>query len=359
MRRALRLARKGRGRVSPNPLVGSVVVRDGRIVGEGAHLKVGGPHAEVHALAQAGGRARDATLYVTLEPCSHHGRTPPCTDALISAGIRRVVCALEDPDPQVSGSGVLRLREAGMTVETGLLRADAERENAAYLKHRREGRPLVILKLAQTLDGQIATRTGDSRWITGPQARSFAHRWRSWVDGVMVGAGTLAADDPQLTVRHVKGRNPRPMVVDGRLRVSPRARVFQQPGAVLITAVSSPSRLAPFSDRGVDIWSFDAPRSRIDLRQPLATAGRQGMTSVIIEGAAELAAAALRDRVVDQVMIFVAPRILGRGLGSVGDLGTERIEDGVCLENLHTRRLGPDLLYTAEVRYAPLPAQPE
>ena len=351
MRRALRQAQRGRGRVSPNPLVGAVVARGHQVVGQGAHLQVGGPHAEVHALAQAGDQARGATLYVTLEPCAHQGRTPPCCPALIDAGIERVVCAVEDPDPRVRGAGLLQLKNAGIQVDVGVLQVPAERQNAAYLKHRRTGLPLVVLKLAQTLDGRIATRSGDSRWITGVEARTFVHRWRSWVDGVMVGAGTIAADDPQLNVRHVKGADPRPMIVDGGLQVSPEARVFQQPGAILITADSSPSALAPFTARGVEIWTFQAPAGRIDLRQPLAAAGQQGMTSIMIEGGSELAAAALRDRVVDQVMFFVAPRLLGQGVASIGDLDIARVEDAINLEDLRTRRLGRDLLYTAEVRY--------
>ena len=354
MRRALRQAEGGRGRVSPNPLAGAVVVHAGRILGEGAHLQVGGPHAEVNALDQAGGRARGATLYCTLEPCSFHGRTPPCSQALIRAGIKRLVCAMQDPDPRVNGAGLRHLRDAGMAVEVGLLEAHARRQNAAYVKHRTTGMPLVILKLAQTLDGRIATRGGDSRWITGVKARVHAHRRRSWVDAVMVGAGTVAADDPQLNVRHVKGRDPRPMVVDGRLRLAPGARVFQHQGAVLITSSSSsPARRRTFADRGIEVWAFDAEdQVCIDLHLPLAKAAAQGVTSVMIEGGAQLAAAALRDRVVDQVMVYVAPRILGRGIGAVSNLGILKVKDTIQLEEVKTRRLGSDLLYTARVRYA-------
>ena len=351
MEEALELALKGIEGVSPNPLVGAVLVHRGRVIGRGYHRRYGGPHAEQAALCDAG-RCAGADLYVTLEPCSHHGRTPPCSTALINAGIKRVVCAIEDPDPRVQGSGLQQLREAGIEVEIGLFREEAERQNAAYLKHRQTGLPLVILKLAQTLDGQIATCTADSRWITAAKARTHAHRWRSWVDGIMVGAGTIAADDPQLDVRHVKGRDPRPMVVDGRLRTSPRARVYQRPGAVLITAASNPpSALAPFAARGAEIWAYAAPQDRIDLRQPLAAAARQDMTSIMIEGGGDLAAAALRDQVVDQVMIFVAPRILGKGIAAIGNLDIDTVEDAICLEDVRTRRLGPDVLYTARVRY--------
>lgn len=352
MRRAMRLAERGRGRVSPNPLVGAVVVRHGRIVGEGAHLRVGGPHAEINAFARAGEQARGATLYVTLEPCSFHGRTPPCTEAILDAGIARVVCATVDPDPRVSGAGILRLQESGVEVESGLLQTEAEGRNAAYFKHRRCGLPLVLLKLAQTLDGCIATRSGDSRWITGEQARRHVHRWRSWVDGVMVGAGTVLADDPQLTVRHVKGRDPRPMVVDGLLRVTPEARVFQRSGAILITSTSAAAaRRGEFAARGVEVWNFDAADGRIDLRLPLARAAAEGMTSVMIEGGSQLAATALRDQVVDQVQIFVAPRLMGGGIAGIGELDIIKVADTIALEEVRTRRMGADLLYTAAVRY--------
>ena len=352
MRRALRRAERGYGRVSPNPLVGAVVVRDGRIVGEGAHLAVGKAHAEVNAFARAGDQTQGAALYVTLEPCAFHGRTPPCADAVIAAGIVRVVCALEDPDPRVAGRGLQRLRDAGIQVEVGLLQEAAERQNAAYLKHRLQGLPLVILKLAQTLDGRIATRTGDSRWITGEQARRNVHRWRSRVDAVIVGAATVMADDPRLTVRHVRGRDPRPLVIDGRLRVSPGARVFARPGAVLITSsASSRDRRQAFLDQGVAVWTFDAPQGRIDLRQPLARAAAEGITSALLEGGGQLAAAALRDRMIDQVQIYLAPRLLGTGIAGIGDLQIAQIADAVTLEEVSIRRLGDDLLYTANVRY--------
>ena len=354
MRRALRLAERGRGRVSPNPLAGAVVVLAGQVLGEGAHLQVGGPHAEVHALDQAGHRARGATLYSTLEPCSFHGRTPPCSHALIAAGIERLVCAMQDPDSRVNGAGLRQLRDAGIAVEVGLLETQARRQNAAYVKHRSSGMPQVILKLAQTLDGQIAACGGEARWITGAKARAHAHRWRSWVDAVMVGAGTVAADDPRLNVRHAKGRDPRPMVVDGRLTLEPGFRVFRRARAILLTADSTPSeRRRSFAARGVEVWTFDADENqRIDLHLPLARAAAQGMTSIMIEGGSQLAAAALRDRVVDQVMVYLAPSILGRGIGAVADLGIRKVEDAIQLEEVETRRLGSDILYTAKVRYS-------
>ncbi len=352
MRRALRLALKGRGKVSPNPMVGAVVVQRDRVVGEGAHLQVGGPHAEVHAFAAAGRQSRGATLYVTLEPCSHQGRTPPCAEAVLRAGIRRVVCAMEDPDPQVHGRGIAQLRAAGLQVEVGLGQQEAERQNAAYLKHRRTGLPLVVLKLAQSLDGRIATATGDTQWISGAPSRTLVHRWRSWADAVMVGAGTVLADDPQLDVRLVRGPSPRPLVVDGRLRVPLKARVFQRPGAVLITADTAPAKKRrAFEAKGVSVWTFPARRGQLDLGQVVARAGNEGLTSILLEGGGQVATAALRARVVDELRVFVAPLLIGEGISGVGDLGIRRLTEALRLEEVALRRLGPDLLYTAKVKY--------
>jgi len=352
MGRALRLAERGRGRVSPNPLVGAVVVRDGEIVGEGAHRCFGQDHAEVEALSQAGSAAAGSTLFVTLEPCAHHGHTPPCTEAVLSAGAERLVCAVEDPDPRVSGRGLQQLRAAGVAVEVGVGAARAERQNAAFLKHRRTGTPLVELKLGQSLDGRIATRTGASQWITGEAAQRHTHRRRACVDAIAVGAGTVLSDDPQLSVRHVRGRNPRPLVIDGRLRVSPEARVFGGERPILVTSAASPaaSRQA-FADRGVEVWTFPDEDGRLDLRDVMRAAGERDITSLLIEGGGGLAASALRDRIVDRVNIYVAPLIIGRGVSGIGDLGIDALDEAVQLEEVATRRLGPDILYTAGVRY--------
>ncbi len=353
MRRALRLADKGRGLVSPNPLVGAVVVRNGKIIGEGAHLRIGEAHAEINALGGLGKAARGATMYVTLEPCALQGRTPPCCDALIAAGIRRVVCALEDPDRLVRGNGFRRLEDAGIVVEVGLLAEEAARRNAAYLKHRRTGLPWIVLKLAQSLDGTIATAAGNSQWISGERARTLVHHWRSWVDAVMVGAGTIANDDPRLTVRLACGRNPLAIVVDGRLRTSPSARVYQRNETVVATLVTAPNaKQKALEDRGVVVWTFPPRGDHIDLRQLLEKAGTQGITSILLEGGSELAAAALADQVVDEVMIFQAPLLLGAGVASIGSLGIERVDDGIGLRQVRMRRLGDDILITGEVNYS-------
>src|SRR4051812_11209153 len=216
MRRALRLATRARGKTAPNPMVGAVLVREGQVIGEGYHHRAGGPHAEVLALRQAGPAARDATCYVTLEPCCYHGRTPPCTDALIEAGVARVVAAMQDPFPRVAGGGAAALRGAGIRVDVGLLEVEARRLNEAYLKYVTQGLPFVTLKMAMTLDGKIATARGDSRWVTGEAARRAVHRWRAEVSAVMVGIGTVLADDPQLTARLPGARNPTRVLVDAR-----------------------------------------------------------------------------------------------------------------------------------------------
>ncbi len=334
-------------------MVGAVLVRDGEIVGEGAHLKVGGPHAEAHAIAAAGTGARDSTLYVTLEPCSHHGRTPPCAEAVINAGVRRVVCAIQDPDEAVSGRGFHLLAEAGIKVETGVLAAEAARQNSAYLKHRRTGLPHVTLKLGQSLDGIIATRTGASRWITSERSRRHTHRIRAQVDAIVVGAGTVTADDPRLDVRHVRGPDPQVFVVDGKLSTSPKACVFRERNGIVLTAKSAPAdRLEKFRRAQVEVWLFDHIDGVIDLRAITARVAQHGVMSMLIEGGRTLAAAALRDRIVDELCVYVAPCLIGDGIGSIGDLGVDELAQAIQLEQIRTRRLGSDLLYTATVRYS-------
>lgn len=350
MRLALDLARQGEGRTSPNPTVGAVAVRDGVVVGRGFHAQAGGPHAEVGAFDEAGDRAAGATLYVTLEPCSHHGRTPPCADLILSRGISRVVCAMVDPDPRVSGRGIERLRKAGVEVTVGVLEAEARRLNAFYVKHRTTGLPFVILKLAQSLDGRIATASGDSRWITGEAARDRAHLLRSRVDAVLVGVGTVIADDPRLTVRRVAGRDPARVVVDSALRIPGMARAFG-PGRTIVatTEGADEGRARKLRERGAEVWRLPSTAGRVDLRALMAELGRQGFLSVMIEGGAAVAASALKAGVVDQAQVFIAPRVIGAGLGAVGDLGIERVAEGIRLTDVEVEHVGDDLLYIASV----------
>ncbi len=356
MARAITLARRGLGRTSPNPPVGAVIVKGGRIVGEGWHRRAGGPHAEVVALARAGRRARGATLYVTLEPCSHQGRTPPCARAVIAAGIARVVVGVGDPNPRVRGRGLRAVRAAGIPVTTGVLAEEAGAVSAWFRHSIVHRRPYVLLKLAASLDGRIATAQGESRWISGPRARRFVHELRNRVDAVMVGAGTVRADDPALTCRLRGGRDPLRVVVAGRLGISPRARVVRQrstaPTLLATTTSASPAKLQAFRRLGVDVLALPAKRGRLSLTDLLAELGRRGVVSVLIEGGGELAAEALRARVVDRLLLISAPILLGGdGRGMLAPLGVGRLGAAPRLVDQHATWIGPDLLRAGAVQY--------
>jgi diaminohydroxyphosphoribosylaminopyrimidine deaminase/5-amino-6-(5-phosphoribosylamino)uracil reductase len=318
MRAALALARRGLGNAWPNPAVGCVLVKDGRVIGRGWTQPGGRPHAETEALRRAGNAARGATAYVTLEPCSHHGRTPPCCEALAGAGIARVVMAMRDPDPRVNGRGLAMLRGAGIVVEEGLLEAEARALNAGFFRRIQAGMPVVTLKLASTLDGRIATASGESRWITGEAARREVHALRARHDAILVGSGTVLADDPDLTCR-IPGMERVPMlrvVADARLRTPPAARLVQgaQPApALIITAPGHPpAAQAPFIAAGADIVTVPAHAAGgLDLPSLLRALGRRGVTRVLAEGGAGLAAALLRQGLVDRLIWFHAPAVMG------------------------------------------------
>jgi diaminohydroxyphosphoribosylaminopyrimidine deaminase/5-amino-6-(5-phosphoribosylamino)uracil reductase len=318
MRAALALARRGLGNAWPNPAVGCVLVKDGRVIGRGWTQPGGRPHAETEALRRAGDAARGATAYVTLEPCSHHGRTPPCCEALAGAGITRVVMAMRDPDPRVNGRGLAMLRGAGIVVEEGLLEAEARALNAGFFRRIEAGMPLVTLKLASTLDGRIATATGESRWITGEAARREVHALRARHDAILVGSGTVLADDPDLTCR-IPGMERVPMlrvVADARLRTPPTARLVQgaQLAPVLIITAPGhpPAAQAPFIAAGADIVTVPAHAAGgLDLPSLLRALGRRGVTRVLAEGGAGLAAALLRQGLVDRLVWFHAPAVMG------------------------------------------------
>ncbi len=354
MRLALDLAGQRLGTTSPNPTVGAVLVRQGEVVGQGVTQPVGGPHAEVEAIREAGEKAAGAVLYVTLEPCAHHGRTPPCVDRVLSSGIARVVCAMIDPDARVSGRGVERLRQAGVEVTVGVLEREARRLNAYYVKHRTTGLPFVVLKLAQSLDGRIATASGDSKWITGEAARRRAHGLRSRVDAVLVGAGTVVADDPMLTVRMVEGRDPARIVVDSALRIPEKARILG-PGRVIVATAdrADEGRARRLRERGAEVWRFPGADGRVDLRALVAELGRKDFLSVMIEGGGQVAASALRAGLVDQVQVFIAPRLIGAGVGAVGGLNIAGITEAVRLADVEVEPVGDDLLYVANVVPSP------
>ena len=354
MEEAIALARNGWGTTSPNPMVGAVVVRDGEVAGRGWHRAAGGPHAEVHALTDAGERARNATLYVNLEPCNHHGRTPPCTEAIREAGIARVVVAMEDPNPDVTGGGNAHLRALGVEVVSGVLETEARRLNEVFVKFATTRRPFVVLKVAATLDGRIATRTGDSKWVTGEAARAHVHELRHGMDAIMVGIGTIAVDDPSLTTRLPDGRpgaDPIRIVLDSKLSISEDARVLRHDASnadtMLVTgdAVSAAKRKV-LRSRGVKVLEAPLRDGRIHLDSLMNRLGYIGITSLLVEGGSRVIASALQSRIVDKILFFYAPKILGGGDGvpiCAGD-GPEHMRQCIPIRDMTSRWFGDDLL---------------
>ena len=351
MRRALGLARRAMGTASPNPCVGAVVVKNGTILGQGYHRRPGEEHAEVLALRQAGRRVSGSTLYVNLEPCCFQGRTPPCTEEILRTGVARVVCSQEDPNPRVSGRGLTRLRSAGIEVTTGVLEQQARDLNEAYNKHIRTGLPFVVVKIAQTLDGRIATRDGDSRWITSYPARRLVHRLRSRLDAVLVGSGTMRRDDPLLNVRHVRGRDPVKIILDSRLRTPLKARVWSAGRTIVATCEGHEERrIRRYRDLGAEIWEFPADETgRVDFGKCIHRLGREEIASVLIEGGQRVFTTALRSGLTDKVIICLAPRLLGRGKNSIGDLEIHRIAEALPVRRIKIRRLGPDMLISGRM----------
>ena len=356
MGRALELARQGLGHTSPNPAVGAVVVRNGDQVGEGFHERAGAPHAEVVALRAAGARALGATLYVTLEPCVHHGKTPPCTEAILGAGVQRVVVAVRDPNPLVDGRGITRLREAGLDVEVGVEEAEAALVNRAFFRFITTGRPHVTLKVAMTLDGKIAARDGHSRWITGEAARAEVHRMRSRSDAILVGIGTLLTDDPGLTVRLDRPcpREPFRVVVDSRLRTPPNARVIRAGRAerVIVACLDSalPERARRLEERGVQVLRLPAWDGRVDLASLMAALGERQIVSVLAEGGSQLNASLIEQGCVDHVACFVAALLLGgeSAPGAIGGPG-RLLKEAVRLRDARCTRIGEDFLFEGDV----------
>jgi diaminohydroxyphosphoribosylaminopyrimidine deaminase/5-amino-6-(5-phosphoribosylamino)uracil reductase len=354
MRRALRLAARGWGRTNPNPMVGAVLVRDGRVVGEGYHRQAGGPHGEIWALRAAGEQARGATLYVTLEPCCHHGRTPPCTEAIIAAGVRRVVAAMVDPFPQVRGCGLDHLRAAGVAAEVGLLEEQARRLNEGYVKRLASGLPFVSLKAAMSLDGKTATAAGDSQWITGERARRAAHRLRAEHDAVLTGIQTVLADDPRLTVRHLRGRNPRRVVADSGGRTPTTARLLAadaRPPVIAVTDAAPAERREALAAAGAEVWVLPAREGRVDLEALLRRLAEEGTQRVLLEAGGTLTAAALAAGLVDRVYFFIAPCLLG-GAGArtpVEGEGVLSLAERHCLRDVRVKRVGEDVLIVGEL----------
>lgn len=351
MKRALDLAIKAMGRTSPNPLVGCVIVKDGQIVGEGYHLKAGTPHAEVHALAAAGEQARDATAYVTLEPCSHFGRTPPCAKALIRAGIKRVVVAMKDPNPLVAGRGIAFLREVGIQVDVGIMSQEASFINEVFVKAITTGLPFVVYKTAMTLDGKIATETGDSRWVSSEASRQYVHQLRDRYDVILAGSETVMLDDPALTCRSPNGRDPVRLIVDGKLRIAENAQVLTSsalsPCIIATTQAASHEKTERLNHLvGVEVWQYDTPR-HVPLEKLLRDLVSRGWTSVLLEGGGGLAGTLLKEQCVDKIEFFIAPKLVGgNGPSPLSGLHIQLMAGALELHDLHIDMNSGDLHVT-------------
>jgi diaminohydroxyphosphoribosylaminopyrimidine deaminase/5-amino-6-(5-phosphoribosylamino)uracil reductase len=351
MARALRLARRGLFTTTPNPRVGCVIARGEAIIGEGWHRRAGEAHAEVLALEAAGARARGATVYVTLEPCSHYGRTPPCVDALIGAGVARVVAAMQDPDPRVAGRGLAALTAAGIAVECGLMETEAAELNVGFVSRVSRGRPWVRLKLAASLDGKTALTNGESQWITGPAARRDGHRWRARACALLCGIGTVLADDPQLTVRGVAtARQPLKVVVDARLELPPAARVLTEGNLLVACAVVDETRASALQRRGAELLLLPDGTGRVDLAALMAELGRRGINELHVESGRRLSGALVRLGLADELLLYLAPCLLGDTARGLFDLPELESLDGRHSLSIHDlRRIGGDLRILARI----------
>jgi len=355
MKEALRLARRGAGRVSPNPLVGAVIVKNNTVIARGYHECYGGPHAEINALRHARGNAKGATLYINLEPCCHYGKTPPCTDALVASGIAKVFVGMVDPNPVVSGQGIKKLQQAGIEVEVGLLEDQCRQLNEVFIKYITKKVPFVTLKAAMTLDGNIATVTGDSKWISCEASRKLVHILRSQSDAVMVGSGTVLADDPLLTVRLEKKslKNPLRVIVDGKLRIPLTSKILQPnlaEGTIIVTAPSRASspKANQIAETGARILSASLKNGQINLRALMKKLGAMGIASLLLEGGSELNAAALAEGIVDKIIFFYAPKIIGgrNAVRVVGGSGIAALRNALLVRDLNLRRVGSDVVMT-------------
>ncbi len=353
MRRALQLARKGAGSVSPNPLVGAVIVKDGRIIAEGWHRRYGENHAEINAIHSATESIEGATFYVTLEPCSHHGHTPPCADALVAARPARVVIGTTDPNPLVCGRGIEILQRAGIQTDVGILEQDCIEINRFFFKYIRTGLPYVTLKFAQSLDGRIATSAGDSRWISSPKSLRFAHQLRAVHDAVLVGAGTIINDNPKLTCRLVRGRDPIRIVLDSHLRLSLDAQIFTDAKKTIVacTGRAPNEKKRALEKQGVEILSVrQDPQGRVSLPALLRKLGEREISSILVEGGAGVATAFLRENLADRLVVIVAPKIIGQGINAIENLGIEKIEDVRRFSFGKITRSGDDLIF--DIRFS-------
>lgn len=349
MRQALRLARRGEGRVSPNPMVGAVIVKGNKVIGKGYHQRCGGHHAETNAICSASGPVNGATIYITLEPCSHHGKTPPCAEMLLTHKPARVVVGTLDPNPLVAGRGMALLEKKGIAVTVGVLEDDCRRLNEKYFKFIRTGVPFVTLKYAQTLDGRIATAAGHSRWISSPPSRQFAHKLRAAHDAILVGASTVMQDDPELTVRLVKGQNPLRIVCDSTLQVSAEAKIFTHQNAaktiIATTARADAQKRALFRNRGIEVLQIakDA-QGRVDLQKLLRELGRRKIASLLVEGGSAIITAFLKQALTDRIIVVIAPKIIGTGRDAIGDLCLNHMDEAIIIQHRQIFRKGDDVI---------------
>jgi len=349
MQRALQLARKGMGSTSPNPMVGAVLVYQGKIVGEGYHKRAGSPHAEVEALKDAKSNTKGTTLYVNLEPCSHYGKTPPCTRAIIDAGIGRVVIAMEDPNPRVCGEGIRSLRESGIEVTIGVLREQALRLNEVFIKYITQKRPFVTAKIAQSVDGKIALSSGDSKWITGPEARKRGHQFRSIYDSIMVGIGTVIADDPKLTARVPdKIKDPIKIIIDSTARLPPGSNVLKPNGNVILATAKDPDprRLQTLEAMGVKIIET-SDKGKVNLEELLIKLGELEISSILVEGGPKVLTSLLEKHLIDKLMVFISPKIVGGdGKSALDYLYIDEMQDIYSFHISHIERIYEDVLLT-------------
>jgi diaminohydroxyphosphoribosylaminopyrimidine deaminase / 5-amino-6-(5-phosphoribosylamino)uracil reductase len=356
MKRALKLAGRGEMRVSPNPMVGAVIVKGNRIIGEGYHRCFGEGHAEVNAIKNATESIKGSTFYVTLEPCAHFGKTPPCVDALIAAQPRRVVIGTADPNPLVAGKGIAALEKRGIRTTVGVLAKECRTLNERFFKFMETGTPFVTVKYAQSIDGRIATATGHSRWISSPASLKFAHRLRSIHDGILVGIGTVLNDDPDLTVRLVKGKSPLRIIADSRLEIPLDACVLKNQDkartVIATTAGADPGKAAELARMGIEMLPIDTDNDdRMNLKSVFAELGKRGITSVMVEGGAAMITSVLKNRLADRLVVIIAPKIIGRGLEAVGDLGIGRVDDAYRLTYRIILRKEGDIIIDGRIAF--------
>jgi diaminohydroxyphosphoribosylaminopyrimidine deaminase/5-amino-6-(5-phosphoribosylamino)uracil reductase len=351
---AIRLARKGIGKTSPNPMVGAVIVANGKIIGQGYHKRCGDHHAEINAINSTKKNIKGSTFYITLEPCSHYGRTPPCVDALIQENPERVVVGSLDPNPEVNGRGIKILRSKGIKVDVGICESECRQLNEHYFKFVKTGMPYITVKYAQTLDGRIATKSGDSQWISSEASRRYVHHLRGINDGIMVGAGTVAADNPQLTVRHVKGKNPFRIIVDSKLRIPIKSSVLTDINShltIIATTSSAPTvKITAIKKLGVEVWVARKERDgRVSLRDLLKKLGKREIVSVLVEGGSEVITSLLKANLVDKMIIPIAPKIIGKGLEAIGDLKINKINKAIRFSSFKTMKKGDDIIFEGTI----------